>query len=117
MNFDDEVRDLLILSSLPESWNSLVMVVSNSVSGSSTLKFDDVVSVILGKEMQRKSTGETSGNALTMDSRGILRDRGNSSGNCGKSRKGKSKSRLKNLECWNCGKKGHLKRDYKAPKK
>ena len=117
MNFDNEVRALLMLCSLPESWNGLVMVVSNSVSGSSTLTFDDVVSVILSEEMRRKSTGETSGDALTMDSRGRLRDRGKSSGNCGKSRKGRSKSRPKNLECWNCGKKGHLKRDCKAPRK
>ena len=31
VNFDDEVRDLLILCSFPESWNSLVMVVSKFV--------------------------------------------------------------------------------------
>jgi hypothetical protein len=30
VDFDDEVRALLILCSLPESWNGLVMVVSNS---------------------------------------------------------------------------------------
>jgi hypothetical protein len=51
VDFDDEVRALLILCSLPESWNGLVMVVSNSVSGSNTLKFDDVVGVILSEEM------------------------------------------------------------------
>jgi hypothetical protein len=51
VEFDDEVRALLILCSLPESWNGLVMVVSNSVSGSNTLKFDDVVGVILSEEM------------------------------------------------------------------
>jgi hypothetical protein len=51
VDFDDEVRALLILCSLPESWNTLVMVVSNSVSGSNTLKFDDVVGVILSEEM------------------------------------------------------------------
>ena len=44
-NFDDEVRALLILCSFPKSWNGLVMDVSNSVSGSNTLKFDDVVGV------------------------------------------------------------------------
>ena len=51
VNFDDEVRDLLILCSLPESWDGLVMAVSNYVSGSNTLKFDDVISVILSEEM------------------------------------------------------------------
>jgi hypothetical protein len=51
VDFDDDVRALLILCSLPESWNDLVMAVSNSVSGSNTLKFDDVVGVILSEEM------------------------------------------------------------------
>jgi hypothetical protein len=51
VDFDDEVRALLILCSLPESWNGLVMAISNSVSGSNTLKFDDVVGVILSEEM------------------------------------------------------------------
>ena len=51
LNFVDEVRALLILCSLPESWNSLVMVVSNTVPSSKTLKFDDVVGVIRIEEM------------------------------------------------------------------
>ena len=78
VNFDDEVRALLILCSLLESWNSLVMAVSNSVPSLNTLKFDDVVSVILSEEMRRKITGETSGNVLTMESRGRQNERGRS---------------------------------------
>ena len=46
------------------------MAVSNSVPSSSTLKFDDVVSVILSEEMQRKSIGETLGNALPWRAKG-----------------------------------------------
>ena len=55
VNFDDEVRALLILCSMPESWNSLVMVVSNSVPSSNTLKFDDVVGVILARKCEEKA--------------------------------------------------------------
>jgi hypothetical protein len=117
VDFDDEVRALLILFSLPERWNGLVMAVSNSVSGSNTLKFDDVVGVILSEEMRWKSTGETSGNALNMENRGRQKDRGKGSVNRGNSRKGRSKSRLGKIECWNCGKKGHLKKDCRSPKK
>jgi hypothetical protein len=69
VDFDDEVRDLLILCSFPERWNGLVMVVSNFVSGSNTLKFDDVVGVILSEEMRWKRIGETSGNVLNMENR------------------------------------------------
>jgi hypothetical protein len=51
VDFDDEARALLILFSLPERWNGLVMAISNYVSVSNTLKFDDVVDVILSEEM------------------------------------------------------------------
>jgi hypothetical protein len=51
VDFDDEVRDLLILCSFPKRRNDLVMAVRNSVSGSNNLKFDDVVGVILSEEM------------------------------------------------------------------
>ena len=87
MDFNDEVKALLILCSLPESWNGLVMDVSNSVSGSNTLKFDDVVGVILSDEMRWKIISETSGNALNMENRGRQKDRGKGSWNYGNSRK------------------------------
>ena len=93
IKFEDEVRALLFLCSLPESWNGLVMALSNFVSGSSTLKFDDVVGAILSEEMRRKSSGETSGNALSAESRGRKMERGKSSRYRSKSRKGRSKSR------------------------
>jgi hypothetical protein len=95
----------------------LVIAISNFVSGSNTLKFDDVVGVILSEEMQRKSTGETSGNVLTWrtgEDKGIEE---RAKGTMEITRKGRSKSILGNIECWNCGKKGHLKKEYRAPKK
>ena len=52
-----------------------------------------------------------------MESRGRQKERGRSPGNRDKSKKGRSKSRFGKIECWNCGKKGHLKKDYRAPKK
>jgi hypothetical protein len=67
--------------------------------------------------MRWKRTRETSGNALNMENKGRQKDRGKGSGNRGNSRKGRSKSRLRKIECWNCGKKGYLKKYYKAPKK
>jgi hypothetical protein len=51
LDFDDEVRALLILCSYLERWNGLVMAESNSIFGSNTLKFDVVVGVILSEEM------------------------------------------------------------------
>ena len=57
VNFDDEVRSLLILYAFLESWNSLVMAISNSVPSSNTLKFADDIGVILrgnGKKNHRR---------------------------------------------------------------
>jgi len=86
VKFEEEVRALLVLCSLPERWNSLVMVVSNSVSGSNTLKFDDVVGVILSEEIQRKSSrGSTSSSVLNVESKGRLKERGKGYGGHGKS--------------------------------
>jgi hypothetical protein len=52
-----------------------------------------------------------------MENRGRKKDRGKGSRNCENNRKGRSKSRLGKIECYNCGKKGHLKKDWKDPKK
>ena len=55
------------------------MVVSDSVSSSDTLKFDEVVGVILSEEMRWKSIGETStssGSALNVEKRGRKSQRG-----------------------------------------
>jgi hypothetical protein len=52
-----------------------------------------------------------------MENRGRQKDRGKGLGNHKNSRKGGSKSRLGKIECWNCGRKGHLKKYCRAPKK
>jgi len=51
VTFDGEIRALLFLCALLESWNGLVMAISKFVYGSSTLKFDDVVGAILSEEI------------------------------------------------------------------
>ena len=77
INFEEEIRALLTLCSLPKSWNGLVMAMSNFVPRSGTLKYDDVIGVILSEETRRKSLGgSTSGSALNAQSRGRTNERG-----------------------------------------
>ena len=121
INFDQEIRALLILCSLPKSWNGLVMAMSNYVPGSGTLKYDDVIGVILSEETCRKSSsGYTSGSALNAKSWGRMTERGSNYGNHGKSR-GKSKRRRSQLrglnDYWYYGKLGHKKKDCWNQKK
>ena len=69
------------------------MVVSNLLSGSNTLKFDDVISAILREETHRKTLGgSTLGSYLNAQSRRRMIERRNNPKNCGKSR-GKSKGK------------------------
>jgi hypothetical protein len=52
-----------------------------------------------------------------VENRGRKKDRGKGSEKCGNSRKCRSKSILGKIECWNCGKKGNLKKDCIPPKR
>jgi hypothetical protein len=54
---------------------------------------------------------------LNTENKGRQKDRGKGPWNRENSRKGRSKSRLGKIDCWNCGNKRHLKKDCKAPKK
>ncbi|KAB5521580.1 hypothetical protein DKX38_025899 [Salix brachista] len=117
IEFDDEIRALIILASLPNSWEAMRMAVSNSA-GKSKLNYDDIRDLILAEEVRRRDSGEISGSrsALNVDSRGRAQNRNLNRGRS-KSR-GISKSRLGHqATCWNCGKTGHIKRNCKNPRK
>ena len=49
IDFDDEIRAVIVLASLPNSWEAMKMVVSNSA-GKSKLKYDDIRDLILSEE-------------------------------------------------------------------
>ncbi|KAK2965268.1 hypothetical protein RJ640_015766 [Escallonia rubra] len=122
INFDDEIRALLFLCSLPDSWNNLVTTVSNStISG--TLTLNDVVSSVMNDEMRRKTIGNgvSSSTALSVESRGRQNNKQNNRGRSptrGRSKsRGKSKSKGRTIVCWNCNKEGHKKNDCTEPKK
>ncbi|KAJ0101106.1 hypothetical protein Patl1_05110 [Pistacia atlantica] len=100
------------------SWEPMRAAISNST-GSAKLKLTDVRDKILIEEVRRKDSGEITSNALNVETSGKGYDRNSNQGKGrSKSRNGRSKSRLgKKIECWNCGNKGHIQRNCKAPKK
>ena len=97
------------------------MAVSNST-GNEKLKYNNIQDLILAKEIHRRDAGETlrSSSALNLETKGRGNDRNSNRGRS-KSRnsnRNRSKSRLgQQVQCWNCGKTGHFRRQCKSPKK
>lgn len=112
IKFDDEVQALLLVSSLPDSWSGFVTAICNS-SGSGKMTFDGVRDSILGEDIRRRNSGESSGSLLSAEGRGRKTGRGQNQGrHRSKSQKrGQSKDR-KDIVCWNCQKKGHFRSVY-----
>jgi len=50
IEFDDEIRALILLASLPSSWEGMRIAMSNST-GKSKLKYDDIRDLILAEEV------------------------------------------------------------------
>ena len=121
IDFDDEIRALIILASLPNNWEAMRIAISNST-GKEKLKYNDIRDLILAKNIHKRNTGETSrsGSALNLETRGKGDDR-NSNWGKSKSRnsnRNRSKSRSsQQVQCWNCGKTCHFRRQCKSPKK
>ena len=115
IKFDDELQALLLISSLPNSWSGFVTAISNS-SRSGKMNFEGVRDSILGEDIRRRNSGESSGSLLSTESRGRRSEKGQNQGRSrSKSQKrGQSKDR-KEIVCWNCQKKGHFRNQCTAP--
>ena len=59
IKFDDEICTLILLASLPNSWEPMKAAITNSIENA-TLKFIDVRNAILMEEVRRKDFGEAS---------------------------------------------------------
>ncbi|KAL8162057.1 hypothetical protein V2J09_013546 [Rumex salicifolius] len=120
IEFDEEVRALILLSSLPESWNAIVTTVSSS-SESNNLKYDDVRALVLSEEIRRKGSGESSTSSSQEEE---IQPEGMDTEDNSRSRDKKTRttnpnnsSSSKTIECWNYGKTGHYKNQCRsAPK-
>ena len=71
IDFDDEIRALIVLTFFPNSCEAMRIVVSNSTR-KEKLKYNDIQDLILAGEIRRRDAGETSGSgsALNLETRG-----------------------------------------------
>ncbi|MFS7903138.1 putative RNA-directed DNA polymerase [Helianthus anomalus] len=110
MKLDDDTQAVVLLSSLPDSWSGFMTTVIETA-GTGNLKFDQVRDSVLGEDVHRRNTNGGSTSSMLSVSRG--RGKNRSSGS-----RGKSLSKAgKNVRCWNCGEKGHVKNECPDPKK
>ena len=106
---DDELQALLLLSSLPDSWETLVVSRSN-FTPNGMLQLAIVKDSLLNEETRKKDMDKDIAHAL------VTENRGRSKSISSKGR-GKSRNRLESkgkFKCFYCDKEGHIKRNCKA---
>ncbi|KAH1241413.1 Retrovirus-related Pol polyprotein from transposon TNT 1-94 [Glycine soja] len=97
IKFEDEVKALILLSSLPDSWAATVTAVSSSTR-ENALKLSDIRDLILSEDVRKRDSGESSSHVsnstLNTEGRGRTTQKGQNG-------RGRSKSRRKGfgLEC------------------
>ena len=120
LQFEDEMQALLLLSSLPENWETLVVSLSNSAPNGK-LTTSMVMDALFNEEARRREMGTTDqseSQALVSEGsreRGRGQGRGHHRGT-GRGRR-RSQSRGRTFRCFYCDQEGHIKRDcpkYKA---
>ncbi|VFQ74038.1 unnamed protein product [Cuscuta campestris] len=105
VKIEEEDKVLLLLASLPSSFDNIVTTL---LFGKETLKFDEVVDALLMNETRRGGNG-VSNDGQTLVAKGAGRERGRSKERGGASQRFKSSS--KSFRCYYCDEEGHFKRD------
>jgi len=106
IKFDDEVMGLWLLNTLPESWETFRVSITNSASNG-VVSFQMAKCGALNEEMRRKTHGSSSQSEMLVTKARRRSQKKVHKGGREKSRS-KSKSIYKNLECHFCHKIGHI---------
>ena len=107
----------LLLQSLPDSYNQLIINLTNGIL-SNFLVFEDVASAVLEKEDRRKNKEDKLASSQQAEALTMTRGRSMEHGSSGSQNHGRSKLRSKkNVKCYNYGKRGHFKNEYRLLKK
>ncbi|GFY85485.1 hypothetical protein Acr_04g0002230 [Actinidia rufa] len=114
VKFDEEDRALMLLTFLPSSYEHLVTTL---IWGKETLEIEEVTTALLAYNQRKQNIAESSqGEGLVVNGN---QDRGQSKGrgqSVTKNSRSQSRNR-KNIKCFKCHEKGHMKKDCPKWKK
>ena len=114
---DETERAELLLQSLPDSYDQLVINLTNNIL-TDYLVFNDVAAAVLEEESRRKNREDRLASSQQAEALSMTRGRSMERGPSGSHNHGRSKSRSKkNIKCYCCGKKGHVKSECWLNKK
>ena len=108
ISFEDEVRALLLLGSLPDTWETLKVTLCNSAPNG-VVTWNLVKTKVLNEEVRRiaeKRNSSSHSEVLVTESRGTSMSRGPRKGAAESRNKSRGKSEVM---CYHCHEKGHKK--------
>ncbi|KAH9705857.1 hypothetical protein KPL70_012031 [Citrus sinensis] len=110
-NIEENERAELLLQSLPDSYDQLIINLTNN-NPVESLVFDDVTTSVLNEESRRKNKENRQASSQQAEALSVTRGRSTERGPSGSQNQGRSKFRSKkNVKCYKCGKKGHVKKE------
>ena len=112
MTIENELQALLLLGSLPDSWETFVVSVSN-FAPNGVLSLVNVKNNMLNEEIRRKTSGTDSSQVFITEKHGRSKSRGPKG-------HGRSPSQSKSTfrgACHHCGKEGHMKKNCRVWKR
>jgi hypothetical protein len=108
ITFEDEVRALLLLGSLPDTWETCKVTICN-LAPNGVVTWNLVETKVLNEESRKNADKDGSSShskVLVTQSRGRSKSRGPGKGERSRS---KSKGKYANFVCHHCHEKGHIK--------
>ena len=110
-NIEENERVELLLQSLTDSYDQLIINLTNN-NPADCLVFDDVAVSVLNEESRRKNKENRQASSQQAEALSVTRGRSTERGPSESHNHSRSKSRSKkNIKCYNCGKKGHVKKE------